>query len=199
MRDRRLIAAAFVVLGGAVLGVSLRIPPGSAWFYAATLALAGVWVVAAYAVGPPRLGPPRPVLVPVAAGAALVGLFVVGSFVVRQVAFLDGQVRDVADHAARGSWPLLVLVTVVTGIAEELFFRGAAYDLVPRHPVAVTTAVYGLTTLATGNLLLAFAAVVLGVIVALERRRYDALLPPILTHCTWSLTMLFLLPALFQR
>ena len=63
----------------------------------------------------------------------------------------------------------------------------------------MTTAVYGLTTLATGNLLLAFAAVVLGVVVALERRRYDALLPPILTHCTWSLTMLFLLPALFQR
>ena len=137
-------------------------------------------------------------LVPVAVGAALVGVFVVGSFVVRQIPFLDDQVRDVADHAASGSWPLLVLVTAIGGVAEELFFRGSAYDVVPR-PVLVTTVAYGLATLASGNLLLTLAAVLLGAVVALERERYGALLPPILTHCTWSLAMLFLLPVLFQR
>jgi uncharacterized protein len=197
VRDRQLIAAAFVVLGGVVLGLSLRIPAGSPWFYPATLGIAAVWVIGAYVVGPPRFGPPRPVLLPVAVGAVVVGVFIAGSFVVHRIAFLDDQVRDVADHADRGSWPLLVLVTAVTGIAEELFFRGALFDVVPRHPVAVTTAVYGIATLATGNLLLAFAAVLLGVVVGLERRRYDVLLPPILTHCTWSLAMLFLLPVLF--
>jgi membrane protease YdiL (CAAX protease family) len=197
VRDRRLVAAAFVVLGGVALGLSLRIPAGSAWFYAATLGIAAVWLTGAYAVGPPRFGPPRPLLLPVVVGAVLVGVFVAGSSVVHQIPFLHDQVHEVADHAARGSWPLLLLVTAVTGVAEELFFRGAAYDVVPRHPVAVTTAVYGIATLATGNLLLAFAAVLLGLVVGLERRRYGALLPPILTHCTWSIAMLFLLPALF--
>jgi CAAX protease family protein len=197
VRDRQLVAAAFVVLGGVVLGLSLRIPPGSAWFYLATLGIAVVWVVGAYVVGPPLFGPMRPVLLPVVVGALLVGVFVAGSYVVHQISFLDDQVRDVADHADRGSWPLLVLVTAATGVAEELFFRGAAYEVVPHHPVAVTTVVYGITTLATGNLLLAFAAVFLGVVVGLERRRYGSLLPPILTHCTWSVAMLFLLPVLF--
>lgn len=198
MHGRRLLAAAFVVLGGVVLGLSLHIPAGSGWFYPATLALAAVWLVGAYVVGPPRPGPPRPVLLPIGVGAVLVGVFVVGSFVVRQVSFLDDQVREVADHAARGSWPLLVLVTAIGGIAEEAFFRGALYDVVRVRPVAVTTAVYGVATLATGNLLLAFAAVLLGAVVGLERRRYGGLLAPVLTHCTWSLAMLFLLPALFQ-
>jgi len=197
VRKRQLIAGAFVLLGAILLGFSLHTAPGSGWFYPATLGLAAIWVVGAYVVGPPRLGPRRPVLLPVAIGAVLVGVFVAGSFVVHQISFLDSQVREVADHAARGSWPLLVLVTAVTGVAEELFFRGALFDVVPRHQVAVTTAVYGVTTLATGNLLLAFAAVLLGLVVALERRRYDSLVGPILTHCTWSLSMLFLLPTLF--
>jgi membrane protease YdiL (CAAX protease family) len=128
----------------------------------------------------------------------MVAVFVVGSFIVRRVGFLDDQVRDVTDHADRGAWPLLVLVTAATGVAEELFFRGALYDVVPR-PVAATTVVYGVTTLATGNLLLTFAAFFLGAVVGLERRRYGGVVPSILTHCTWSLSMLLLLPALFHR
>jgi CAAX protease family protein len=197
MRERQLVAAAFVVLGGVVLGLSLRIPPGSAWFYPATLGLAVVWLVGAFVAGPPHLGPPRPALLPIAVGLGLVAVFVAGALVVREISFLDEQVRDVAAHAARGSWPLLVIVTVVNGVAEELFFRGSAYDAVPRHPVAVTTAAYGIATFASGNVLLAFAAVLLGVVVGLERRRYGGVLAPILTHCTWSLAMLFALPALF--
>jgi len=45
LRRRQLVTLTFVVLGGAVLGVSLRIEPGSAWFYPATFALALVWTV----------------------------------------------------------------------------------------------------------------------------------------------------------
>ena len=57
----------------------------------------------------------------------------------RQVPFLDEQVRRVLEHADQGSGPLIVLVTAVNGVAEELFFRGAAYAATTRHPVPVTT------------------------------------------------------------
>ena len=40
------------------------------------------------------------------------------------------------DHADQGSWPLLVLVTAVNGVAEELFFRGAAYAAITAPPGA---------------------------------------------------------------
>ena len=116
---------------------------------------------------------------------------------VRQVPLIADQVTRVLDHANQGVTPLLLLVTVVNGIAEELFFRGALYAAVPRYPVAVSTVAYLVATLATGNVMLAFAAVVLGVVVGLERRASGGVLAPILTHVTWSTVMLFALPLLF--
>ena len=56
LRHRQLVTAGFVVLGGIVLGLSLRIDPGSPWFYPATLGLAAVWAVGAFASGPLHLG-----------------------------------------------------------------------------------------------------------------------------------------------
>jgi membrane protease YdiL (CAAX protease family) len=199
------VTGTVVVAGALVLAVSLRIEPGSGWFYPATLALAAVWTVGAFASGPLHLGRtlrgsdpgPRPVVVPVAYAALLAAAFVVGALVVRQVPWLDDQVRHVLDHADQGSVPLLALITAVNGVAEELFFRGALYAATPRHPVVVTTAAYVLAVLASGNVMLAFAAVLLGVLVGLERRATGGIQAPIITHVLWSVTMLVALPALF--
>ncbi|WP_341351056.1 hypothetical protein [Nocardioides convexus] len=60
-----------------------------------------------------------------------------------------------------------------------------------------TSIAYVLATLATGNVMLAFAAIILGVVVGLERRASGGILGPVITHCSRSLTMLFALPALF--
>jgi hypothetical protein len=103
----------------------------------------------------------------------------------------------VLDHADQGFLPLLVVVTAVNGVAEELFFRGALYAALPRHPVVVTTAAYAVATLATGNVMLAFAAVVLGTLLGLERRATGGIQAPIITHVLWSVTMLLALPAIF--
>ena len=61
----------------------------------------------------------------------------------------------------------------------------------------ISTILYVLTTVAGGNPVLVFAAAVLGTVVALERRASGGILAPILTHITWSLSMLFVLPPLF--
>jgi membrane protease YdiL (CAAX protease family) len=124
-------------------------------------------------------------------------VFVVGSLVVRQIPVIDRQVSSVLDHADQGVTPILLLITVVNGVAEELFFRGALYAAVPRYPVVWSTVAYVVATLATGNFMLAFAAILLGVVVGLERRASGGVLAPILTHVTWSTVMLFALPLLF--
>jgi hypothetical protein len=199
------VTGAFVVLGALVLAVSLRIEPGNDLFYPATLGLAAVWAIGAFAAGPLHLGRTwhgegpgsRPVLVPLTYGGLLAVVFVVGALVVRQVPSLDVQVQHVLDHADQGFLPLLVVVTAVNGVAEELFFRGALYAALPRHPVVVTTAAYAVATLATGNVMLAFAAVVLGTLLGLERRATGGIQAPIITHVLWSVTMLLALPAIF--
>jgi membrane protease YdiL (CAAX protease family) len=205
LRRRQLVTACFVLGGAVLLALSLRIRPGSALFYPATLGLAVVWTVGAFTSGPLHLGRtmrgeepgPRPLLMPVVYGVLLAGLFVVGGFVVRQIPWLDAQVRHVLDHAQHGSVPLLILITALNGVTEELFFRGALYAATTRHPVVVTTIAYTAATLATGNVMLAFAAMLLGVLVALERRATGGIQAPIITHVVWSVSMLFVLPALF--
>ena len=208
LRRRQLVTLGFVLLGAVVLGFSLRLEPGSGWFYPATFALAAVWSVGAFASGPLHLGRighrselVRPVLTPVVVGLGLAAVFVVGALLVRSVPWLSGlqdQVANVTDLADQGSLPLLVVVTAVNGIAEELFFRGAAYAAITVRPVLWTTVAYGVATAATGNVMLTFAAVLLGTVVGLERRASGGVLGPILTHCTWSLAMLFALPAVIS-
>lgn len=204
LRRRRLVTVGFVVLGAIVLGLSLRIEPGSPLFYVGTLGLAAIWAVGAFVSGPLHLGRiayrdrlVRPVLTPIALGLGLAGIFVAGGLVVRQIDWLERQVSSVLDFADQGSVPILVVVTAINGVAEELFFRGAAYAAISRSPVAWTTLAYAIATAATGNLMLSFAAVILGVVVGLERRASGGILAPILTHITWSISMLFALPLLF--
>jgi membrane protease YdiL (CAAX protease family) len=204
LRRRQLVTVSFAVLGAVVLALSLSIEPGSPMFYPATAGLAAVWAVGAFASGPLHLGrimhrdgPRRPVLAPILLGLGLAGVFVAGGLLVRQVPALDEQVRQVLEHADQGATPLLVLITAVNGVAEELFFRGAAYAATTRYPVPVTTVAYSAVTLATGNVMLAFAAVILGAVVGLQRRASGGILAPILTHVSWSLSMLFALPAIF--
>lgn len=204
---RRIVTWVVVVIGAVVLGFSLQIPPGDPTFYVATVVLAGVWTVGAFASGPLYLGRVaragahddlrRPVIGAVGLGLALAAVFVVGALVVRQVPIIDRQISSVLDHADQGVTPILVLITMVNGVAEELFFRGALYAASPRSPVAVSTVAYVVATLATGNFMLAFAAILLGVVVGLERRASGGILAPVLTHVTWSTVMLFLLPLLF--
>jgi membrane protease YdiL (CAAX protease family) len=207
LRRRRLVTVGVVVLGAVVLGFSLRVDPGSRWFYLLTLTLAGLWTVGALASGPLHLGrvagrqgASRPVVTPIVLGLLLALIFVAGAFLVRTLDLLDGlesQVVSVLDYADQGSTPLLVVVTAVSGVAEELFFRGAAYAAITVRPVLWTTAAYVVATAATGNVMLTFAALLLGMVVGLERRASGGILGPILTHCTWSLTMLFALPLVF--
>jgi CAAX protease family protein len=203
-RRRRWVAGVTLVVGAAVLGWALRIEPGDSLFYVATFALACVWAVGALVSGPLHLGrahtrtgttDSRAVVQSLALGALLLALFLAGALVVAHVPFLREPVDELLDHAQVGSLPLVALITAVNGIAEELYFRGALYAAVGRrHAVLVTTVVYTLVTVPAGIPLLVLAAAILGLVVGLQRRVTGGILGPTITHLTWSMGMLFLLP-----
>ncbi len=203
-RRRRVVVALTLVAGATLLGLSLATEPGDPAFYAFTFALAATWAVGAWLSGPLHLGKirvgsvlRRPVVEPILIGLALAAVFMVGALVVARVPLLQSSVDEVLDHARYGSLPVIALITLVNGITEEVFFRGALYAAIGVHyPVLISTAVYALVTVATGNLMLVFAATVLGVLVGLQRRVTGGVLAPILTHVAWSMTMLFVLPPL---
>lgn len=207
VRRRRVVALITLLAGAGILAAALRITPGDPAFYGATLALAAVWTVGALASGPLHLGrahtragaqDARPVVQSLALGGLLVALFLAGAVLVSRVPALVREVDAVLDHARLGSTALILIVVVVNGIAEELYFRGALYAAVGRHAVPITTVLYALTTAGTGNPMLVLAAAFLGVLTGLQRRVTGGVLGPILTHIVWSSAMVFLLPPVLE-
>lgn len=200
---RRIVAGITLVVGAVVLALALRIPAGDPLFYWATLLLAAVWAGGALASGRLWLGTGhtregglgRPVVQSLSLGLLLLGLFLAGAFIVPAVPALSEPVQELLDHARYGSLALVAVITAINGLAEELYFRGALYSAVGRrNAVAVTTVVYALVTAAGGIALLVLAGLAIGLVTGLQRRVTGGILGPIITHLTWSLGMLFLLP-----
>src|SRR6195952_1590168 len=202
---RRIVVAVVVVLGATLLGISLSVRPADPAFYPLTLGLAALWVIGGFASGPLHLGwedSPRglrrPILVPVLLGLAAAAVFVLGALVVRDIGPVHRLGNSVLAHARFGSTSVVLLIAVLNGIAEEVFFRGALFAAIGRRwPVLISTVVYTVVTVASGNFMLVFAALTLGLVLGLERRATGGIMAPILTHVTWSLVMFFALPPLF--
>jgi membrane protease YdiL (CAAX protease family) len=204
-RRRRIIVAITLVIGAAVLGFSLRRTPGESSFYWLTLALAAVWVVGALVSGPLHLGGinwrgrnQRPVITGIAIGLLIGGVFVAGGLIAREIPAASTLTMRVLQFASHGTLLPIVGITVVNAIAEEMFFRGALYTALGRlAPVAISTILYTCATMASGNPMLGFAAIILGTVCALERRASGGVLAPVLTHFVWGLIMVLALPPLF--
>jgi membrane protease YdiL (CAAX protease family) len=206
-RRRRIVVAITLAAGAVLLGISLSVRPGDDLFYLLTGLVALTWVGGALLSGPLHLGRiayrdrlRRPIGTPIVTGLVLGAVFVAGSLVVRELPPLRELVNSVLAHARYGAIVPIVVITLLNGAAEEIFFRGALFAAIGRrHAVLISTVIYAAATLATGNLMLVFAAFLLGLVLALQRRASGGILAPILTHITWSTTMLFALPALIHQ
>jgi membrane protease YdiL (CAAX protease family) len=204
-RRRRVVVAVTLVIGAAVLGFSLRRTPGESSFYWLTLVLAAVWIFGALVSGPLHLGGinwrgrnQRPVISGTAVGLLIGGCFVLGGLIAREIPAVAALIVRVLQFESQGTLLFVVVITLVNGVAEEVFFRGALYTALGRfHPVAVSTILYACVSLASGNAMLGFAAIVLGTVCALERRASGGVLAPVLTHFAWGLIMVLALPPLF--
>ncbi|MBV8860944.1 MAG: CPBP family intramembrane metalloprotease [Mycobacterium sp.] len=205
VRRRRIVVVIVLVVGAAVLSFALRRHPGEPSFYWLSLALAAVWAIGSFASGPLHLGGvcwrgrnQRPVITGTVIGLLLGGVFVLGGLVAREIPTVAELITRVLRYTDQGSWRLTMAIALIAAVAEELFYRGALYTaLGRRHPVLISTVIYVVATLASGNLMLGFAAIFLGTVCALERRATGGVLAPILTHFVWSLIVLLALPPLF--
>ncbi|MBV8930180.1 MAG: CPBP family intramembrane metalloprotease [Mycobacteriaceae bacterium] len=205
IRRRRIIVAVVVVIGAVLLGYLLTTRPGSSSFYAVTLALAAVWTAGAFASGPLHLGSicvrgrnQRPAITGTGIGLVLGGLFLLGGLGAREIPAVNDHTVRVLEFANHGRLSLVVLIMVINGIAEELFFRGALYTALGRHyPFLISTVLYVVAVAATREPMLVFAAVILGLVCAFERRATGGVLAPMLTHVFWGLIIVLALPLLF--
>lgn len=135
------------------------------------------------------------------AGLALAGVFAVGALLVREIPPLAAPVEDLLDHASAGRLVPVALITSVSGIAEELFYRRTAVLTLPggsQTRVLVALLLFMAVSATMGVPLLVFAAAIVGIVAAAEALRTQSLTSPIVLHVVWSLSMLLILPTLLS-
>ncbi|RJQ75615.1 CPBP family intramembrane metalloprotease [Pseudonocardiaceae bacterium YIM PH 21723] len=193
----RPVVAATGVAGAGLLGASLATKPGDGRFHRLTAATAATWIGGSLLAGRVRWGDPR-VLVPALLGVAAFLPFYGIAVVCKRIPVLNRLLRSVLAYAQRGDTRSVLATTLVTGAAEEVFFRGAVYAALDGS-VSRTTGVYVLNTVSTRNPMLVLASVFMGALFTLQRRRSGGIGASMITHLVWSTLMLLFLTPLFPQ
>jgi len=191
-----------IAAGTTVTALTLRVPRGSTAFYLAGFAQAAVWTGAAIACRPivwtGRWSRQREVVTGLVVAAVTFLAFVVAAPIGRHIGFLAGPIDSILRKADAGPVALVLVLALVNGVAEELFFRGVIVDVTLRFgdvaAVVISTAIYSAVTAVGGNTALTLAAVIMGTVFAIERVVSRGLLVPIITHLAWSTLMILALP-----
>lgn len=198
-RGARLLAVPIGCAGAGALRASFAAEPSSRRFYLLTGQVALTWLAGSAAMdgGLPRrrLRTAR-TTVPAAAaiGVAAFGVFFVGGRLAGRIPALREALAHVLRYAEHES-PLVLATTLVNGVAEEVFFRGALYDVAGKRPVLVSTTGYVLVTSATGNPSLVLASVVMGTLFGLQRKYTGGIVASLVTHLVWSSLMVSFPPS----
>jgi hypothetical protein len=207
--NRRRVVGASGLAATGLLGTSLSAEPGSARFYRLTMAAAATYAFGGLSSGPIPLdaeGTPTDARRRSVRGAVLIGVvtfvvFYLIALVARHIPILNKAIASILGYAHHGAMPLVVMSTLTTGAAEEIYFRGAVYGAVrdagSYRPAAVSTVIYALATTATRNPALVLASIVMGALFAVQRRATEGVLAPTVTHLVWGSLMLRYLPPLF--
>ena len=199
---RRVVVAATLVAGTSALAGTLAAPSDSGLFYGLGLLSAVTWIAGAFLSGPIPAGlrrdgavDSRALIAAVLVGVALFVAFVAATRIAARIPALSDSVDSILARADDGPRVLVLGVALINGVGEEVFFRGALPAAIRSRRRAVWAVVlYALVTVATLNLALVAAAVVMGTVFSAQRRSSGGVLAPTLTHLTWSTLMILLLP-----
>lgn len=197
-----------MVVGGFVLHQTLQGTSDRSGLSLWSILLAVTWTTGWFALArvsprPPRQKPPEdrstprthPLLLALAVGTVFAGMSLIGALVLREIPVLESDVTGTASRVTDS--PVLFLIALATGVTEELFFRlGLSRLLSRRWFPLLSTVAYGVVTLATGNVALTIAAVLLGatssVVFSVTERWYT----PVLIHALWTVALVGVFPLL---
>jgi membrane protease YdiL (CAAX protease family) len=188
--------AATLVAGAALLWGTFHTARGEVAFWLVGFGLAAVWIFGGLVAAPVHLGRRGPVVLGGAAGlgAGAFAVVYLAYRLLRDVPVLSGALDRVVGTAHAAHVGAVVALAVVNALAEEVFFRGALVSTLgrgdPRRTVLVSSAVYGLVTVASLNVALVIAAVGMGAVFALVAWVARGVLAPAVCHVTWSVLML---------
>ena len=191
---------ATLVVGSILLAATLRAPSGSTSFFVIGFFVAGTWIAGSLISGPIPLEAIRSsrmglVLGGLALGGVAFLAFLVAYLVGRHVPLISSALHTVLTKADAGPVALVLAVALLNGLGEELFFRGALFDVFgSRNPVASSLVVYVAVTATTGNIALIVAAVVMGIVFTLQHARSGGILASTMTHLCWSTLMVLAFP-----
>lgn len=199
-RARTIVVVAALVAGAVLIAATLRLHRDSTGFYAAGFGLAVVWIVAALAARPidvwgERATHDSSLLTGVVLGGLTFALFLGGAEIGRRISFLAGPIDNVLGKADAGPLAAVLALALVNAVAEELFFRGALFDVLPERLAPVlAVVVYVAFTAVGGNTALTVAALVMGVVFVIERVVTGGVVASIVTHVVWSTLIILFLP-----
>jgi uncharacterized protein len=197
---RRLTVALTLMVGTALLAATLHVPSGSTTFFVTGTLVAGTWILGSLISGPVPIGTIRSDWLAESLPALVLSViaylgFLAADLIGEHLPLIATALHLILTKADAGPTALVLLVALMNGVGEELFFRGALFDaLGSRHPVAGSTIVYVAVTAATGNIALVVAAGAMGIIFSLQRARTGKIMAPTLTHLCWSTLMILALP-----
>jgi len=128
-------------------------------------------------------------------------VFLAGNFFVRHVMGDSGQqISDVYSYKGQAS-PLriILLMVFIIGPGEELFWRGFLQgNLMARfgriQGLIMTTLIYSLMHLASGNILLVIAAFVCGLFWGWLYLHYRSMVVNVVSHTAWDVVVFMVIP-----
>ncbi len=144
---------------------------------------------------------PSYVIIGLVSAVVLYVVFWVGHFVSTHILpFAEGQIESIyAIKEGQSRWLIAVLLVLVIGPAEEIFWRGFVQRrLSGKYGVLIgfvaATAIYALVHIWSFNLMLVAASVVCGAFWGLLFAATGKLWPCIISHAVWDVTIFILLP-----
>ncbi len=144
---------------------------------------------------------PKWIGIGILAGALLYGIFWVGNVTSNWLFdFSQGQVSDI--HSIKdGTSKIIIglLLVFLIGPAEEIFWRGFAQKKLSKRfgkniAMWLTVAVYAFVHIWSFNFMLFMAALICGLFWGYMYKRYDSVVPGIISHALWDVTIFILLP-----
>jgi uncharacterized protein len=148
-----------------------------------------------------RTGLGRKIAIGLASAAGLYVLFAVGrDLALRIFSFAEAGISNAyALRAGIPLWRVALLIGLVIGPGEELFWRGffqerAAATTCPSYGFALAAMLYTAVHLASGNLMLVLAAAVCGVFWGWLYMRFRSPVLNIVSHTVWDLLVFVIFP-----